>query len=265
MGAASRIGVFEMASRTDVGRLRERNEDACHFDQAQGWAVLADGMGGYRGGDVASAMAVECVRDSLKNSAIGSASEALAGLRNATIQANDRIFRVSHSDRNLYGMGSTLVTVRCFEDMIAVAHVGDSRLYRYRPDQLVQMTRDHSLLQEQVDGGMMSADAARTSPGRSLLTRALGVEPSVVPDVALHEARVGDIYLMCSDGLTDMLYDEDIALVCETLSANLPLAADHLVQLANDRGGRDNITVVLIKIGVPALVTGQQATEQDNK
>lgn len=252
MATSEASGTLLMASKTDVGRMRERNEDSCHFNVRQGWAVLADGMGGYRGGDVASAMAVECVRESLDGGEVATASEALAGLRLATIQANDRIFRMSHSDRDLYGMGSTLVTVRCFENLIAVAHVGDSRLYRYRPDQLVQLTRDHSLLQEQVDGGMMSADAARTSPGRSLLTRALGVEPAVVPDVALHETHAGDIYLMCSDGLTDMLYDDDIALVCETLSANLPLAADHLVQLANDRGGRDNITVVLIKVGKPA-------------
>ncbi len=217
-----------MASRTDVGRMRQRNEDACLFNTEQQWAVLADGMGGYQGGDVASAMAVECVRDCLENATLQTVSDALSGLRAATVRANERIFNVSHSDRDLYGMGSTLVAVRWFDNMLAVSHVGDSRLYRYRPDHLVQLTRDHSLLQEQVDGGMMSADVARHSPGRSLLTRALGVEPSVVPDVALHETQVGDIYLMCSDGLTDMLYDEDIALVCETLSANLSLAADHL-------------------------------------
>jgi len=245
------VDALLMASRTDVGRMRQRNEDACLFNQDQQWAVLADGMGGYQGGDVASAMAVECVRDSLENANVQTVSEALSGLRMATVKANERIFTVSHSDRDLHGMGSTLVVVRWFDNMLAVSHVGDSRLYRYRPDQLVQLTRDHSLLQEQVDGGMMSADAARRAPGRSLLTRALGVEPSVVPDVALHETQVGDLYLMCSDGLTDMLYDEDIALVCETLSANLSLAADHLVQLANDRGGRDNITVVLVKVRKP--------------
>ncbi|MCB1959768.1 MAG: Stp1/IreP family PP2C-type Ser/Thr phosphatase [Rhodocyclaceae bacterium] len=240
-----------MASKTDVGRMRQRNEDACRFNVSQGWAVLADGMGGYQGGDVASTMAVESVERSLSQGASESVADVLSGLRAATVQANERVFTVAHSDRELFGMGSTLVTVRFFENMLAVSHVGDSRLYRYRPDHLVQLTRDHSLLQEQVDGGMMSADAARHAPGRSLLTRALGVEPSVVPDVALHEMQVGDIYLMCSDGLTDMLYDDDIALVCETLSANLKLAADHLVQLANDRGGRDNITVVLIKVRKP--------------
>jgi protein phosphatase len=251
MIAEESVEALQMASRTDVGRMRQRNEDACLFDVGQQWAVLADGMGGYQGGDVASAMAVECVRECLESGPVRSVSEALSGLRTATVRANERIFNVSHSDRELHGMGSTLVAARWFDNMLAVSHVGDSRLYRYRPDQLVQLTRDHSLLQEQVDGGMMSADAARRAPGRSLLTRALGVEPSVVPDVALHETRVGDLYLLCSDGLTDMLYDEDIALVCETLSANLALAADHLVQLANDRGGRDNITVVLVKVRKP--------------
>ena len=240
-----------MASKTDVGRMRQRNEDACRFSAAQGWAVLADGMGGYQGGDVASAMAVDSVESSLSQSSTKTVADVLSGLRSATVQANERVFTVAHSDRDLFGMGSTLVTVRFFGNMLAVSHVGDSRLYRYRPDHLVQLTRDHSLLQEQVDGGMMSADAARHAPGRSLLTRALGVEPSVVPDVALHEMQVGDIYQMCSDGLTDMLYDDDIALVCETLSANLALAADHLIQLANDRGGRDNITVILIKVRKP--------------
>ena len=251
----SRVSVMQMASRTDVGQIRQRNEDACLCCMEQAWAVLADGMGGYQGGDVASSMTVACFKESLDQQRVTSVAEALSGLRKATISANERVFSMSRANRDLRGMGSTVVAVRFFDGMLAVSHVGDSRLYRYRPDQLVQLTRDHSLLQEQVDGGMMSADAARHAPGRSLLTRALGVEPAVVPDVALHETQTGDIYLLCSDGLTDMLHDDDIALVCETLSANLALAADHLIQLANDRGGRDNITVILIKIGKPSAMT----------
>ena len=253
----SQASFVQMASRTDVGQVRQRNEDACLCCVEQAWAVLADGMGGYQGGDVASSMTVACFNESLDRESVGSVSEALSSLRKATISANERVFSVSRADRDLRGMGSTVVAVRFFDEMLAVSHVGDSRLYRYRPDQLVQLTRDHSLLQEQVDGGMMSADAARHAPGRSLLTRALGVEPSVVPDVALHETQRGDIYLLCSDGLTDMLHDDDIALVCETLSANLALAADHLIQLANDRGGRDNITVVLIKIRQPSTAIAE--------
>ena len=248
----SRAPAIQMASRTEVGQVRQRNEDACLCCVDQAWAVLADGMGGYQGGDVASAMTVACFNESLGSQTVTSVSEALSGLRKATMSANERVYSMSRADRELRGMGSTVVAVRFFNETLAVSHVGDSRLYRYRPDQLVQLTRDHSLLQEQVDGGMMSADAARHAPGRSLLTRALGVEPSVVPDVALHETQAGDIYLLCSDGLTDMLHDDDIALVCETLSANLALAADHLIQLANDRGGRDNITVVLIKVRQPS-------------
>ncbi len=248
----SRAPALQMAFRTDVGQIRERNEDTCLCCEEQAWAVLADGMGGYRGGDVASSMTVACFKESLDSQAVTSVAEALSSLRKATLSANERVFSVSRADRDLRGMGSTVVAARFFDEMLAVTHVGDSRLYRYRPDHLVQLTRDHSLLQEQVDGGMMSADVARHSPGRGLLTRALGVEPSVVPDVALHETHAGDIYLLCSDGLTDMLHDDDIALVCETLSANLALAADHLIQLANDRGGRDNITVILIKIPQPS-------------
>lgn len=242
---------LQMASRTDTGRMRQRNEDACLFDDASRWAVLADGMGGYQGGDVASRLVVDSLAASLRGSEATSVSQMLAELRQATMRANTDVIAAARKDRDLHGMGSTVVASRFHDNTLLVSHVGDSRMYRYRPDELVQLTRDHSLLQEQVDGGMMSADEARVAPGRSLLTRALGVEPAVVPDVALHEARVGDVYLLCSDGLTDMLDDEDIALVCETLSANLTLAADHLIQLANDRGGRDNITVVLIKVLQP--------------
>lgn len=242
------MAALQMASRTDMGRMRQRNEDACLFDDAASWAVLADGMGGYQGGDVAARLVVDSVAGSLRASEATSVSQMLAELRQATMRANTDVIAAARKDRALHGMGSTVVATRFHDNTVLVSHVGDSRMYRYRRDELVQLTRDHSLLQEQVDGGMMSADAARVAPGRSLLTRALGVEAAVVPDVALHEARVGDVYLLCSDGLTDMLDDEDIALVCETLSANLALAADHLVQLANDRGGRDNITVVLIKV-----------------
>lgn len=242
------LAVLRMASRTDTGRMRQRNEDACLFDADACWAVLADGMGGYQGGDVAARIVVDSVVGLLRASGASSVSQMLAELRQATLQANTDVIRAARQDRALHGMGLTVVAARFHDNTLMVSHVGDSRMYRYRPDELVQLTRDHSLLQEQVDGGMMSADAARIAPGRSLLTRALGVEPAVVPDVALHEVRVGDMYLLCSDGLTDMLEDDDIALVCETLAANLDLAADHLVQLANDRGGRDNITVILIKV-----------------
>jgi protein phosphatase len=134
------------------------------------------------------------------------------------------------------------------DNQISVAHIGDSRLYRLRGGQLEQLTRDHSLLQEQIDSGMITKEMARRSQNKNLVTRAVGIEPDVEADVNNFEAAEGDMFLLCSDGLNDMVEDEDIHLTLSTLSANLPLAASQLVQMANDNGGRDNISVILIRV-----------------
>jgi len=141
-----------------------------------------------------------------------------------------------------------LVMAVFYDNKMTVAHIGDSRLYRMRDNQFSQVTRDHSLLQEQIDSGMITAEEAKHSQNKNLVTRALGIDPTVEPEIHDYETRPGDIYLLCSDGLSDMVPDEEIGLTLETLGGNLNLAAQQLVQMANDNGGRDNVSVLLIKI-----------------
>jgi protein phosphatase len=144
--------------------------------------------------------------------------------------------------------------VQFYDDKFVVAHVGDSRLYRLRDDFLTRLTRDHSLLQEQIDKGMISPEEARLSPNRNLVTRALGVDPSVDVELNDYQALPGDVYLLCSDGLNDMADDSEIAAIMTAFSANLQLCARQLVEMANEHGGRDNVSVILVKIreGFPA-------------
>src|SRR5690348_11799495 len=153
-------------------------------------------------------------------------------------------------------MGTTLVVALFFDNRMTVGHIGDSRLYRLRGDVFEQVTRDHSLLQEQIDSGMITKEQARYSQNKNLVTRAVGIDPEVETEVHTYPVQVGDIYLMCSDGLNDMVTDEDIELTLSSLAANLPLAAQQLVQLACDNGGRDNVSVILVRVvkGFPARI-----------
>jgi protein phosphatase len=155
---------------------------------------------------------------------------------------------MSESQAQYAGMGTTLVLALFYDNQMTVAHIGDSRLYRLRDDDFCAITRDHSLLQEQIDSGLISLDEARFSQNKNLVTRALGVDPEVETEVHDYPVQIGDIYLLCSDGLNDMVEDEEIQLTLQTLSANLELAATQLIQMANDNGGRDNVSVILIKI-----------------
>ena len=145
-------------------------------------------------------------------------------------------------------MGTTLVMAVFYDNRMTVAHIGDSRLYRLRGEEFSAVTRDHSLLQEQLDKGLITAEAARFSENKNLVTRALGVDPTVKPEINDYETRPGDIYLLCSDGLNDMVEDEEIGSAVQMLSSNLELAASQLVEMANDNGGRDNVSVILVKI-----------------
>ncbi|HMM72058.1 MAG TPA: protein phosphatase 2C domain-containing protein, partial [Rhodocyclaceae bacterium] len=163
-------------------------------------------------------------------------------------RANAAIYQAAHSQPQYSGMGTTLVAALFFDNAVTVAHVGDSRLYRFRDAQLVQLTRDHSLLQEQIDSGMISAEDAKLSHNKNLVTRAVGVDPEVEPEIHAYPTQAGDVYLLCSDGLNDMVDDAEIALTLQTLSANLELAATQLVQMANDNGGRDNVSVILVRV-----------------
>ena len=175
--------------------------------------------------------------------------------------ANAAIFQAAQDEAGYAGMGTTLVAALFFDDRVAVAHVGDSRLYRLRDGTLSLLTHDHSLLQEQIDSGLLSAEEARYSLNRNLVTRALGVDPLVEVDLAEHLVLPDDLYLLCSDGLNDMVPDEEIALALQTLSDHLELAATQLVEMANDQGGRDNVSVILVKVrqAYPAPGTWWQA------
>lgn len=237
---------LRVATRSDVGRVRARNEDALAVLSEWNWLVLSDGMGGYRGGDVASRLAVDVLSECscLHGGEARLAATATEILKGAIEEANAQILRTAGQQPELTGMGATLVAAIFLPGRLVVGHVGDSRLYRLRLGELLQLTRDHTLLQEQLDRGIITAEAARQSPVRGMLTRALGVEATVQPDLASYPALAGDVYLMCSDGVTDMVPDESLLEIMADVE-DLQAAADRVVDLANARGGRDNISLIL--------------------
>ena len=251
-------GVLEIASCTDAGMVRSHNEDSIASDQERGLVVLADGMGGYNAGEVASGMAttvlVTELQQSLKQKQPFEIDEqsgqpfAQTLLREQIAKANTSIYQAAQSQPQYAGMGTTLVVALFYDNRMTVAHIGDSRLYRMRGEDFRQITKDHSLLQEQIDSGMITQQQARLSQNKNLVTRALGIDPVVEAEIHDYETLPDDVYLLCSDGLCDMVSDEDIGMTLQTLSANLRLCAQQLVQMANDNGGRDNISVILVRV-----------------
>ena len=251
---------LEIVSLTDPGKTRSQNEDKIATDDEAGFVILADGMGGYNAGEVASGIAVTMLADGLKTALHAGPPEQGPSqqVKNEIEKANGAIYQMAQSQPQFSGMGTTLVCALFHDNRITVAHVGDSRLYRYRqtdpepigtePAQLEQITRDHSLLQEQIDRGRISREDARLSSKTNVVTRALGVKPTVDVEVQEHEVLPGDIYLLWSDGLNDMVDDEGILLTLIVFGTNLELAAQQLVQMANDNGGQDNISVILVRI-----------------
>lgn len=248
---------LEFASYSDAGMVRKHNEDSVAIDAANGLVVLADGMGGYNAGEVASGMATAIITTELQHVLSGRAlhraregapSVARRLLHEQITKANGSIYQAAQSEQNYSGMGTTVVTAIFYDNKIAIGHIGDSRLYRCREGRLEQLTKDHSLLQEQIDSGMLTQEQARFSQNKNMVTRALGIESRVDPEIHEFDTLTGDIYLFCSDGLNDMVADADIAMTLQALGGNLGLAARQLVQLANDNGGRDNISVILVRI-----------------
>ncbi len=251
-------GKLRCVGVTDTGKVREHNEDTIAFDPDVGLLVLADGMGGYNAGEVASGIAVKTimhlVRDALQREDL-SRPDAATGLsrpaiilRDAIARANKIIYQTARTQPQCEGMGTTIVAAQFFDNRIAVAHVGDSRLYRLRGGSLDQVTLDHSLLQELVDRGFYSPEEAQRAANKNYVTRALGVEASVEVEVQEHPAQRGDVYVLCSDGLSDMVEDDDIGLTINTFGANLETVAKQLIQLGNDNGGKDNISVVIAQV-----------------
>lgn len=240
--------ILEIVKLTDPGVVRSHNEDSVGADAEMGFAILADGMGGYNAGEVASGMAVAMLSDNLK-AALQAGRRDMPQLASDEIQkANGAIFQAAQSQPQYNGMGTTLVMVMFRDNRATVAHIGDSRLYRLRGEQFEQITRDHSLLQEQIDSGLITREDARHSHNKNLVTRALGVDAAVEVEVHEYEVLPGDLFLLCSDGLNDMVGDEDIQLTLGLMGANLELAAQQLVQMANDNGGRDNVSVILVRV-----------------
>ncbi|MFN3397046.1 MAG: Stp1/IreP family PP2C-type Ser/Thr phosphatase [Sulfurimicrobium sp.] len=243
---------LEVATTTDAGVVRPFNEDAVATELDLGLAVVADGMGGYKAGDVASGMAASIMVEELKRQLRASAADSPARiLHDATRKANQAIFQAARTNPQYHGMGTTLVTALFHDNHVHFTHVGDSRLYRLRHGRLTVLTQDHSILHEQVAQGLISAEDIKTSHNRNLVTRALGVEPEVGHETQQQPVETGDLYLLCSDGLNDMVDDADIELALTALQANLPLTARQLVMMANDNGGHDNISVVLVRILKP--------------
>ncbi len=249
---------LEIVSSSHPGMVRSHNEDSVVYDASCGLVVLADGMGGYNAGEVASGITASVmfteITDVLRHKSAAEKNEnsgedlGVVLLRDNVQKANDSIFYAAQSQPQYAGMGTTVVAGLFYDNHLAVAHVGDSRMYRLRGEVFEPITRDHSLLQEQIDGGVISEKDARFSRNKNLVTRAVGIDLVVKIEVHVHHVQVGDLYLLCSDGLNDMVEDEDIGSTLTMLKSNLPLAASQLIQMANDNGGRDNVSLILVKV-----------------
>jgi len=254
---------YRFAALTDVGRLRANNEDAVRVDVEHGIAVLADGMGGYNAGEVASAMAVNLIADELgrwlhEAATVATLRDVRRAMEICVDNANRAIFETANTHADCAGMGTTLVMAVLLGSTLVIGHVGDSRAYRWRAGVLTLLTRDHSLLQEQIDIGLITPADAAASGYRNLVTRALGVEDTVLLDVQEVGIASGDVLLLCSDGLNDMLHDADIAAVLGSAESPHEMS-QHLIELANGRGGRDNVSVIVVKAQEPPRKPGMMA------
>ena len=243
---------------TDIGLVRRKNEDSIGYDSALGLAVLADGMGGHRGGDIASSMTVDTIIEVIQkklpeikpghtDSKSGYSLESIC-IQEAIDSANDLVFKAAEANPMHSGMGTTIVVLQFYNNTFSLVHIGDSRCYRLRANSLEQVTKDHSLLQELIDRGFYTREEARKSLNKNLVTRALGIDSVVTADIQEDIVLKNDIYLLCSDGLTDYVEDEHIYLTIKSFSDNLEEAAKQLITKANQNGGKDNISVMLCRI-----------------
>ena len=251
---------YTFVAQTDTGRVRGNNEDAVTFDDVARLCVLADGMGGYNAGEIASGMATAFIKSELTRWLSEASQQAGArwiqrAIETCVDNANRSIFNAARTNPEYAGMGTTLV-VGVFEGgRLMLGHIGDSRCYRLRGLEFLQITKDHSLLQEHLDAGLLTPEQAALSPNKHLLTRALGVQDEVLLELNEHAVQPGDLYLMCSDGLTDMLSDAAMVEILQN-GASLEKIAAELISLANANGGRDNITVLLTQVAGSAEKRG---------
>lgn len=243
---------WEMCGLSDVGRTRERNEDAVGWDLSMGLAIVADGIGGRRCGEMASRLAVETVRETLRKTVLaggrGPDPGAPALLQSSVERSNEIIARNAAETPEYRGMASTVVVALFERGDVTVAHVGDSRLYRLRGQAFDLLTADHSLVSEMVANGYLTAQEALAHRQRNVVTRALGVSPKVEVDVSQHTCQCGDFYLLCTDGLTNLVADAEINEIMREAGPDLSATSRRLVESANAQGGTDNVSVVLVRI-----------------
>lgn len=244
----------KIAGFTDTGLKRQRNQDHIGFDQDLGIAVLADGMGGHQSGEIASQMAVESVLEKLqsicepKPTKSKTGSQLLDYVSNTISYSNSMIYQAAETVEEQRGMGTTLVAVMIQDSQIYAGHVGDSRLYLYRADSLRRITKDHSLVQDLIDRGFYTEEEARSANVGHIVTRALGTKAQVEVDTLQHDLKASDVFLLCSDGLSDMVAGWQIQEILKEQSSNLEKAAKTLISKANRNGGKDNISVILMQI-----------------
>lgn len=232
-----------------VGAVREKNEDAVFCDKKAGLFAVADGLGGHLAGEVASATAVRILAETFWRT---HEEDAALVLREAFYEANSVLHEAGKA-AEMAGMGTTMTAAAVRGDTLHIAHVGDSRAYLLRDGQLLQVTSDHSVVAELVRNGVITQEAARTHPYRNVITRAVGVDPMVEADIFQHDKQKDDLWLICSDGLTNMVPDETIASILKE-AENEETAADELLALALEKGGTDNITFVLCRVTEVAAV-----------
>lgn len=252
---------YRFCAKTDPGRIRSNNEDAVVFDADTGTVVLADGMGGYNAGEIASGMATTFIKAELVRWLLAARDRVTLrdisrAMEMCVDEANLSIYNAAHSNPQYAGMGTTLVMAVFHGDRVLVGHIGDSRCYRWRQGVLEQLTKDHSLLQEQIDAGLVSPEQAANSTIKNLVTRALGVEARVALEVHEYPVELGDLYLLCSDGLSDMVDNTSIAKIISTATEDLENLATQLVDTANANGGRDNVSVLLARAVAPTAKRG---------
>lgn len=256
VGATPPVLHLDCAALSDPGRVRANNEDALDWDADAGLFVVADGMGGCNGGEVASSLAVRVLLGEFRqmpltlprnDPGLAALSPAAMRLCSAILKANRAVYEASLADAQLSGMGTTLVATLFQGQRAIIASIGDSRVYRCRGGQLEQLTVDHTVLQEQIEYGLITPAQARYMGSRGLITRALGVEPGIEVDVQEQALLPGDVYLLCSDGLFDMLDDAEICSILRECGEDTQLAVRRLVEAANVSGGYDNISVIAVR------------------
>lgn len=227
---------MKMYGATDIGLVRATNQDNFYIDTPGKWTVLADGMGGHKGGETASSIAVDVIKKSMTEN---------TGLKEAIDNANKSVFDFAAENEEFSGMGTTIVLCKVMGKTATIAHVGDSRAYKFGNGELTRITKDHSIVQQLIDSGTITEEQAKYHPQRNLITRAVGTEKSIEVDIDVVDFIKGDCILICSDGLSSYVNEEEILNILKTNTGSK--AVDELINAANKTGGKDNITVVLVK------------------